>query len=472
MSWKRLSEALRTIRFRITAWHAAIFLGSALLLFGLIYYLLGHAIDGKDRDVIEARLREYVAVYESGGVPALRDWILRVHEARKQTAFFVRLAKPDRSVLLMVVPEDWVADDVAKLDDGGQFRLDRWMRAPRDADMDLTVASTSLPDGTLLQVGRSSDSRQRLLERFRRAFAVVMLPALVLGIAGGALLTGRITRPLRRIVAAVRAIIDTGKMDVRVAAPKADDELADLIVLFNRMLEGNEALVRALRESLDNVAHDLRTPLARLRAMLEDALRREADPAATHEVLADALEESDRVQTIIRTLMDVAHAEAGLMRLERQSADLGALVDDVLGLYEDVAHDKGVALRKEMPVLPAIEVDPARIRQVFANLLDNAVKYTEPGGTVTISGRQETNALAITFRDTGIGIREADLPRIWERLFRGDKSRSEHGLGLGLSLVKAIVEVHGGRVAASSEVGKGSEFTVHLPSAPPPARAA
>ena len=473
MSWKRLSEASRTIGLRLTAWHAAIFVTGALLLFGLIYYLLGNAIDRKDQEIIDARLREYVAVYENGGVSALRDWIFRVHEARKQKAFFVRLARPAQTVLLMVLPEDWIEEDLAKLETNGQLRLERWIRVPRDAEVDLTVASTSLADGTFIQVGRSSDSRQRLLEKFQRVFLLVMFPALLLGIAGGTLLTGRMTQPLRRIADAVRAIIDTGRMDVRIAKPDADDELADLVVLFNRMLEGNEALVRALRESLDNVAHDLRTPLARLRAILEDSFRREADPAATHEALADALEESDRVQTIIRTLMDVAHAEAGLMRLDLQPADLGSLVDDVIGLYEDVAREKGVALRNEMPELPAIEVDPARMRQVFANLLDNAVKYTPSGGTITIIGERGPAELVITFRDTGIGIAEADLPRIWERLFRGDKSRSEHGLGLGLSLVKAIVEVHRGRVTVTSRVGEGSAFSIHLPFASPrPSRAA
>src|SRR5688572_789829 len=153
MFWKTLREFTRTISFRLNLWSAAIFLVSAALLFALIYFLLGAAIDRKDRDVIEARLREYVAVYENGGIAALRDWTTRVNEARKQRMFFVRLAAAD-TALLMVMPEDWFDRDVALVDGGTKMRTDDWIRVPRDREIDLTVATMALKDGTILQVGR------------------------------------------------------------------------------------------------------------------------------------------------------------------------------------------------------------------------------------------------------------------------------------------------------------------------------
>jgi signal transduction histidine kinase len=463
MFWKQLRDFTRTISFRLNLWHAGMFLASAALLFTLIYFLLSAAIDRKDRDVIEARLREYAAVYESGGIPALRDWTTRVNEARKQRMYFVRVATPDRTVLLLVMPQDWFDQDVELLDRSTETLADEWIRVPRNKEIDLTVAATELDDGMILQVGRSSDSRASLLGKFRQVFVMVIPPVLLLGFIGGAFMTRRMTKPVSNIVDAASSIINTGRLEVRVPERPARDELQDLVTLFNRLLAHNEALVLALRDSLDNVAHDLRTPLARLRAALEGALREKSDASPAHDVLVEALEETDRIETIIRTLMDVAQAEAGLMRLEVEKTEIALLVDDVVELYEHIAQEKGIQISNDLNEQLSVTVDPARMRQVFANLLDNAIKYTPPGGQVSISAHRHDLEIELKFRDNGPGISEADLPRIWERLYRADKSRNEHGLGLGLSLVKAIVEAHQGRIGVASEEGKGAEFSVFLP---------
>ena len=463
MFWTRIKAFSHSLSLRLSLGYALLFTGSALLLFMLIYFLLGAAINQKDQDMVQSRLREYQAVFEEGGVQALHDWMFRVGEAERQKTFFVRIVKPDQTVLFLIMPSDWAGSDLQRIDQGESFHPEKWLRVPRDENVDLTVASTHLPDGTFIEVGRSSDSRAQLLHKFRLIFAVVMLPVILLAFLGGIWMTNRTTRPLRQIVRAVRSITSTGQLSVRVPAAKTSGELEDMVGLFNRMLEGHENLIHALRGSLDNVAHDLRTPLARLRITLEEALREGADLAATRGAVAVALEESDRVQTIILTLMDVTLAETGMMKLDIAPTHLASLVNDVMDLYEDVAADKEITVEKHFDSDFQVAVDPARLRQVFANLLDNALKYTPQGGKVSISANRQEDHVQVCFRDNGMGIAATDLPHIWDRLYRGDKSRSEHGLGLGLSLVKAIVEAHGGHVEVKSVPHEGSEFCIVLP---------
>ncbi len=261
----------------------------------------------------------------------------------------------------------------------------------------------------------------------------------------------------------MQRIIATGRTDTRVPAGARRDAIDELSALFNAMLDKIEGLVTGMRGALDNVSHDLRTPMTRLRTSAELALAAPPDLNRYREALADCVEEADRVLVMLTTLMDITEAESGAMPLHREVVSLADVVSRAEDLYRDAAEAKGVALVVHAADAVRANVDRTRLERVVANLLDNAIKYTPSGGRVDISAVREGARAILRVADTGHGIPADEQPRIWDRLFRGDRSRAERGLGLGLSLVKAIVEAHGGTVAVVSEPGRGSAFTVSLP---------
>jgi signal transduction histidine kinase len=449
-----------TLGLRLSLWYAAVFIGSTVLLVGLTYALLASSLAQRDHDIITATLREYASRYAAGGLPALQRSVELEARTGSRERLFVRVLGPDADALFASMPPGW--GDFA-IDQLGN-RNDGLSEVPaRDRDAVLEVASARLIDGTILQVGKSNEIRLALLREFRTIVGWVAALSLVVGVTGGLLLTRSTLQPVYDLIYVVQRIIQTGRTNERVPERlSGGDAVDELIALFNAMLDRITTLIDAMGESLDNVAHDLRTPMARMRGIAERALE-SGDAAAQREALADCLEESDRIVSMLSTLMDISEAETGVLRLQLEPIELRALLSEVIELYEDVADAKKIRVTLEPGEPVTISGAPDRLRQAFANLVDNAIKYTAQDGSVSVLARTEDGSAVVTVTDTGTGIAPQDLPRIWDRLYRADPSRSERGLGLGLSLVKAYVQAHGGTVQAVSQPGHGSVFTVRLP---------
>lgn len=463
----RAANPLRkTISFRLALWYSAYFITSTALLFALAYVLLASTLRAHDRNSIEQRLHQLAAQYQATNLAGVKKELTLEAKLRHGKPFFIRIAGPRNVTIFTEIPDQWAEFEVGRLEGVPPTKAGTLTRLPaKDDEAVLEIASMRLANGGLLQVGKSTEERDSVLESFGWIVAGVMLPMVLIGVVGGAFLARQSLRPIRQLVNTVRAI-KSGAMDARVAVRPANDELNELGTLFNGMLDRIEALVQGMRDALDNVAHDLRTPVARIRGVAEIALRSDERPERYREALADCVEESDQLLQMLNTLMDISEAETGALKLQRALVDVPALLADTIDLYRYAAEDKGIALSLAKPTPIRLTADRNRLRQVIANLLDNAIKYTPAGGRVEVSAVSEPRQVVIRVSDTGIGMTPDELLKIWERLYRGDRSRSERGLGLGLSLVKAIVEAHRGRVHAASTPGAGSTFTLVFPATP------
>ncbi len=382
-------------------------------------------------------MADYAALYRRAGIQELANTV-RAEQSTVPERLFVRVVDRGADVIMLSMPEGW---DVSTLE----------------------TAELRFADGTLVQVGKSVEARRDLLVRFRATLGVMTFMIVAIALTGGWFATQSALLPVRRLTAALGRIVSTGRTDERVPVAGHDDAINELTMLFNAMLDRIEGLVTGMRGALDNVSHDLRTPLTRLRGSAEMALASPPDIVRYQEALGDCVEEADRVLVMLNALMDISEAESGAMPLRREPVRLADVVARAIDLYREVAEARGIRLVADVSPDVVVHGDRVRLEQVGANLLDNAIKHTPPDGQIDVEVLRDGQRAVLRVRDTGSGIPPEELPRIWDRLFRGDTSRAERGLGLGLSLVKAVVEAHGGSVGVTSETGRGSIFTVSLP---------
>jgi signal transduction histidine kinase len=270
------------------------------------------------------------------------------------------------------------------------------------------------------------------------------------------------TQPLREMAAAARRM-EVGDYSVRVYT-RSRDEVGELAAAFNRMSGELEHLEQSRRDLVANVSHELKTPIAAIRAHLENLLDgvERPDPATLEVMLAQV----ERLGRLVDQLLDLSRLESGEVPLRLEELPLHPLVDDAISEIEVALPGRGVDVRNDVPAdLPSLSADRERLHQVLFNLIDNAVRFTPSGGSVTVSARRRNGSVEVAVSDTGAGISPEHLPRLFERFYRADaaRARGDGGTGIGLAIARSVVEAHGGQIRAESEPGRGSVFTFDLP---------
>lgn len=462
MSGPAPGRVAQTLGFRLALWYAGIFTVSVLVIAVIAYGLLAQSLTHRDHDLIRVKLADYAARFETGGVSGVGRAVAAEQASGSVDQVFVRLVGSNAEILLTSMPASWGSYALEQLGEGEGWRI----VPARGAPVRLEVAGQRLADGTILQVGRTTLERERFLRDVRALLSVLLVIVVVVGLVGGGALTWQAFRPVRELLDTLRQIAQTGRLDARVPVGDQGDVLSELGRVSNAMLARIEQLVTSMRNALDAVAHDLRTPIARVRGRAEQALLAPPELDRYRHALEDTVEEADRVSALLTTLMDISEAQAGTMLLRREPIEVARVLQETLELYEDLAEARGVHLTLDAPPPPpglTVNADYPRLRQALANLVDNAVKYTPAGGTVTVGAESRPDAVALVVRDTGPGISPDEQERIWERLYRGEGGEKERGLGLGLSMVRAVVEAHGGRAEVDSAPAQGSAFRLVFP---------
>ena len=330
----------------------------------------------------------------------------------------------------------------------------------------MPVGSSARTD--TVQVAIDVSQEEELLARYRHRFWVILLGTLAIFPLVGYQIARRGIRPVREMATTARHI-SSSNLHERILPEGYPSELASLAATFNKMLDGlEESFERISRFSAD-IAHDLRTPVNNIRGEAEVALARARTVDEYREVLGSCLEEAVRLSDLIGDLLFLARAESPLAHLHRESINVGELLSGIREYYEAPAADRGVSLSTVVPDEPVIaQLDRTLLQRAVGNLVSNALAHTPPGKSVVLGASIEPAGVRIEVSDAGAGIPSEALPRVFDRFFRVDESRSQAsgGTGLGLAIVQSIMLLHGGNVEIASKVGQGTQVTLRVPLSP------
>jgi heavy metal sensor kinase len=466
MLLENLPRIRRTLAFRLTLWYAAIFTLSSLLAFAFFYFQITSIVSERtDEDLIE-EIEEF-SKHLSSGIDGLKDFMVQEAKDDGENEIVYRLLTPQGQELASSDLSAWEGLSANPL------ALERTTRGAGPV-----LETVSLPErrhkvrvlygligpDTILQVGWSLKDDDEFVAQFREIFGTTV--AAVMGLAAliGWFMAKRALANVEEVTQTARAI-SASDLHQRVPVKGQADEIDRLATTFNEMLDRIETLVTEMKEMNENIAHDLRSPITRIRGMAEMTLTTGKAIEEYEVAAASTIEDCDRLLEMINTMLYISQTEATAGKLAPQEVDITSIVRDACELFQPVAEDKGVNLVVEIGSNVVVRGVLQGLQRMLANLIDNALNYTPSKGTVTISVTSAEKLGIIAVKDTGVGIPPEELPHIFRRFYRCDRSRSRPGTGLGLSLVEAIVRAHRGQIAVTSTPDVGTTFTVTLPSA-------
>ena len=466
MPLSRLLSYRKTLAFRLTLWYAGVFAVSSCIAFLMLYALMTSVFrDRTDQDLL-GQAREFSATLASRGLEAAKSLAMIEAQAAGVKKVFFRLISSRGEVFSSSNMSYWQDIDIR------QEAIRELLRERKTVFETVTIPNRKdkvrvlhslVGTGVILQIGQSMEADSRFIDAFKNIFLVTMALLLALAAGVGWFMARRAVSGLAAVTRTAQEI-SGGTLDKRVPVGTRGDEIDQLAATFNQMLGRIQALITEIKEMSDNIAHDLKSPITRIRGLAEVTLTTGRGIGEYETMAAGTVEECDRLLDMINTMLMITKAESGVEKLNHEDIDLARLVRDACELLEPVAEDKGLSLTCDTPQTCALVGDRRMIQRILSNLLDNALKYTPAGGAVKISFLEKRGQeVVVAVQDTGIGIPPNDLPHIFERFYRCDQSRSEPGTGLGLSLARALARAHNGDVTVTSTLGQGSTFTLILP---------
>ena len=465
MSLKRLSSLRHSLALRLTLWYAGIFLLSAGIAFAFFYYLITSTIRGRTDQDLLAEVRSFSSVMLRQGIEAVKRQAVLESQAAGEKKIFIQLVYPDGRVFsssnmsyFRNIPV--ATEAISRMLAQGE-PLFATVSSP-DRSHEIRVVYALLGPGLIVHLGQAMDDLTRIIDAFQRTFVAIMAVLFILAAVIGWFMARRALAGVENVTRTARRISGSSLTE-RVPVTGREDEIDQLAVTFNQMLDRIQTLVTGIKEMTDNIAHDLKSPITRIRGEAELTLSGSGSQEDYEAMAASAIEECDRLIEMINTMLFISRTEAGVTQPELAQMDIAALVRDACRLFQAPAEEKGIALDSRGPERLALSGDIRLVQRMVGNLLDNGIKYTRANGRVDLAVRSAAGGrVEIEVRDTGPGIAAADLPHVFERFYRGDPSRSQTGAGLGLSFARAVARAHGGDITAASSPGDGSTFTVTL----------
>jgi signal transduction histidine kinase len=462
----RLVHMFRTTTFKLTLVYLSVFALFAIFLLAYFAWNTSRLITEQISETVDADITGLTEQYRLSGI---RQLVISVDNRTRQPG--------SNLYLVTTFTGEWLAGNVGSLSPGVLDRAGWTESAYRRLDEGDGVAHQALvrveqlPGGFRLLVGRDLDERERLLDIVFSALHWLIGLLVVLGLAGGLFVTRRVLRRVDAMTGTTQTIM-AGDLGGRLPIAGTGDELDRLAGNLNTMLDRIEVLMHGLKEVSDNIAHDLKTPLTRLRNRCEEALRTAKGESDYRAALEATIEESDGLIKTFNALLMIARAESGQGREEMAEVDAAEIARGVAELYEPVADDKGLGLNIDAPQPAPVRGNRELISQALANLVDNAIKYAEPApaavngapAPIVITARGDGDHILLSVSDHGPGIPADDRGRVVDRFVRLEQSRSQPGSGLGLSLAAAVAHLHGGELRLEDN-GPGLRAVIALPRA-------
>jgi heavy metal sensor kinase len=462
----------RSIRFRLAAWHAVLLTAVFALLGGLLYATVKKYLDDTLLETQARRARQIAGTLLANAPRTGEAYVVREIKALYDPELndrFIRVTRRDGSVLYVSGPPNDQSFDPSRVPSAGAGRAPEFTRLERLGDGGSVLVAAFRAEATpggpyLVEVGTSAGPVDRLARHILELLALGIPLVVAVAAAGGYLLARQALRPVEEI-AWKAAIITQHNLSERLPVARTGDELERLSTALNLMITRLDDAFGNSKRFVADASHELRTPLTVIQGELENLAADPQLPAELRDRVGSTLEEVERLGKIVQKLFALSRLDAGEAQAEWVRLDIAALVSATADQMLLLAEDRNITVTREAREPVHVMGDRARLKQVVVNLIDNAVKYTPPGGTVRLRVHRDSTHGIIEVADTGVGIPPEAVPLVFERFFRVDRERSagEGGAGLGLAIVKSICVAHGGRVYVESVIGSGSRFFVILP---------